>query len=888
MLLKSYQQQVIEDLSRFLTYLREKKNTQTAFNQFWTEHPNTPLLPQRGEAIEPYKNNIPRVPHICVKVPTAGGKTYIACNAIQPIFEGMGLEKSRLVVWLTPSVTIREQTLKNLKDGSHPYRQRLNLHFNSRVEVLNKEEALQGIGFNASSVSEQLTILVLSYASLRAKNKEDRKVNDQNSHLQSFESVVSDNETEEDISLMRVIRTLRPVVVVDESHNAESELSIEMLKNLDPSFILDLTATPRNNSNIISFVDALELKRNNMVKLPVIVSNHRHKNEVILSVINLQKKLEKQAEEEQRKTGKYIRPIVLFQAQSRNEADATTFQKIKEELVKEHKIPVEQIKIKTAVVDELKNIDLLSADCPVRFIITINALKEGWDCPFAYVLASLANRSSAVDVEQIVGRILRQPYVVSHKSQMLNMSYVFTASEQFMETLQSIVKGLNKAGFSERDCRLAEADGTIDVKTAETKSQIKIEFPDIYSFKEPLEQYKNSSTDIVVENTENNIDEWTDTPSVSEADWAAQAEVNIQNIEKIAMEQSNIMEKMASETHISLPSELSHQVKPSRVKPVFKQTIEQLALPQFFLKIPAIGLGFNDLENQILLAKENLLAGFSLDKCETDIDFENVTAQLYQIDLDETNPEHTPVFAQLNDLQQKLIYQYILDPARKNDRVKNFSERIRWRLDKDKTIQSQDLLNYIRRILRSFTDTQFEHLAEHEGGYVRMIKDKIESLKQKYAHQKFEKLLKTNEIIVKGHYKLPKEHILNQTAKAISNSLYEKEGILNTFEERVINKVANSENILFWTRNIEMKGFKLNGFINHYPDFIVQTRSGKTLIIETKGDDRDNSDSEQKLELGQNWETKAGESFKYFMVFDKKQLKGAYTLDKFMEILKQM
>ena len=53
-------------------------------------------------------------------------------------------------------------------------------------------------------------------------------------------------------------------------------------------------------------------------------------------------------------------------------------------------------------------------DCDVRFIITINALKEGWDCPFAYILASLADKSSAVDVEQILGRVLRQPYVMKH------------------------------------------------------------------------------------------------------------------------------------------------------------------------------------------------------------------------------------------------------------------------------------------------------------------------------------------------------------------------------------------------------------------------------------------------------------------------------------------
>ena len=66
-------------------------------------------------------------------------------------------------------------------------------------------------------------------------------------------------------------------------------------------------------------------------------------------------------------------------------------------------IPEEQIAIKTADIDEIGNTDLMSERWPIRNIITVNALKEGWDCPFAYILASLANKTSKVDVEQILG-----------------------------------------------------------------------------------------------------------------------------------------------------------------------------------------------------------------------------------------------------------------------------------------------------------------------------------------------------------------------------------------------------------------------------------------------------------------------------------------------------
>ena len=264
--LKPYQQQVINDLTLFLLEIQNTKNVNDAFYTFWTQHPKTPLIPFPNSAIEPYKNTIPKVPHICIKVPTAGGKTFIACNAIKTIFEAFEFDKPKVVVWLVPSITILDQTIKNLKDSTHPYRQKINSHFNNKVEIFDKNTLLEGSGFNATSVKEQLNILVLSFDSLRVKNKEDRKIFQENGRLQSFEGVL---ENDSELTLGSVIQYLNPLVIVDESHNAESQLSVEMLKRINPSFILDLTATPRKNSNIISFIDALDLKKENInYKLP--------------------------------------------------------------------------------------------------------------------------------------------------------------------------------------------------------------------------------------------------------------------------------------------------------------------------------------------------------------------------------------------------------------------------------------------------------------------------------------------------------------------------------------------------------------------------------------------------------------------------------------------
>ncbi|KAF5074616.1 Type III restriction enzyme, res subunit [anaerobic digester metagenome] len=868
--LKSYQQEVINDLSLFLEHVQETKNTKEAFYDFWTKHPRTPLQPFLGTSIEPYKNNVPRVPHICVKVPTAGGKTFIACNALKTIFDAFDYDKPKAVIWLVPSITILEQTLKNLKDPSHPYRQKINSHFGNKVEVFDKATLLQGSGFNATSVKEQLNIMVFSFDSLRARNKEDRKVFQENGNLQSFENLLGQNT---DITLGEVIKYLNPVVVVDESHNAESDLSVDMLKEINPSFILDLTATPRNNSNIISFIDALELKKENMVKLPVIVYNHQDKTEVINSALQLQKRLELQAKEEEKKGGKYIRPIVLFQAQPKNADDNTTFEKLKEKLI-ELKIPEEQIKIKTANLNELKNIDLMDKACPVRYIITINALKEGWDCPFAYILASLADKSSAVDVEQILGRVLRQPYVMKHNFPLLNLSYVLTASSKFLDTLDNIVKGLNKAGFSDKDYKLADTTAIETQKQTDPLQQLTLTIPTA-----ELVQTTETSEDITSDIDTSRIVLPTDSVTPSDS---------VTAIENSALEQNQEFEKTVSEIESGnttvLPSELKELVRTYTIKNIFKEQADKINLPQFFLKIPANDL-FGIREEEIALEKENLLEGFALSKCDINIAFDNIASELYKVDLDETKKEHTPTFVRLDGTVKESILTYILDPARKDSRVKNFTKRIMDIIGNMYPIPDKEIEKYISRILEDFKDEQFSDFANNEYTYTDKIKKKIKELSENFAEQKFKDLLDTDKVYIKQAYKLPKKISPGNTAKDIAKALYEKEGNMNGFEERVINEIGNMQNIAFWTRNIEKKGFRINGFVNHYPDFIIQTKSGKTVVLETKGD---HLDAEQKIRLGGLWASKAGNNYRYFMVYERRTVDNAYKLEDFLNIMKNI
>ena len=569
--LKSYQKKVIADLTRYLELLNETKSDAAAFRLFWQEK-SAPFLGR-------YQNVIPGVPNLCFKVPTGGGKTFIACNAVRPIFDALPATKTKAVVWLVPSDAILTQTAKALKDTAHPYRQKIDVDFGGRVEVYTKQELLNGQNFNPTAVTEQLSVMVLSYDSFRGRGKEGLKAYQENSNLAEFAKVLgkpdSPIEKADETALFQIINQLNPLVIVDESHHARSELSLEMLENFNPCFVLDLTATPKKESNIISYVDAVQLKNEHMVKLPVIVYNRDSQSEVLIDAIDLRNKLEEIAGAEYAKTGKYIRPIALFQAQPKGKEDATTFEKLRDKLV-DKGIPAEQIAIRTADVNELKNTDLMSPSCPIRYIITVNALKEGWDCPFAYILASLANKTSQVDVEQILGRILRLPHTSQHTQSALNMSYVLTSSNDFNNTVAHIVKGLNSAGFSDKDYRIGEpAKPKVPEQTAE---QITLPDPQGASEPESAEDDFAWLDDKSIEEELERRREQAQTPETApKADTMLDAAAEVEKAYTDAIQQTSNDPVMDN-----LPWEVRDKVKSFQVNPQFREDIETLQIPQFF------------------------------------------------------------------------------------------------------------------------------------------------------------------------------------------------------------------------------------------------------------------------------------------------------------------
>ena len=866
--LKDYQRDVLKDLNAYMDYVEATGDLKLGFAQFWEER-GISVSAQNDDYMHPYRNDVAGVPNVTVKVPTAGGKTFIACNAIGTIFNHYHDDAPRVVAWFVPSDTILKQTYRNLSNTDHPYRQKIDSLFNSRVNVIDKETALMGTHLSLSDLREHLTIFVLSVQSFAANNKDGRRVYRENENLtdviSKYEDSASRVEGADEYSLMNLLYHLNPVVIVDESHNFEADLRVDMLKSINPRFILDLTATPKAKSNIISFVDAYKLKLENMVKLPVIVYNMVETSDVLASAIRLQERLEERAAAQEQQGGKYIRPIVLLQAQPKTNEDNETFDRIKGNLILMG-IPASHIRIKTAEKDEIKNEDLMSKDCPVRYIITVNALKEGWDCPFAYVLASLANKTSRVDVEQILGRVLRLPHTEQHRDPMLNMSYVFTCSANFRNTLENITKGLNNAGFSERDYRLASPG-------VEPQRQ------------ESLSMFDRAADDLKLTNEETEIN----AEEVKEKLNTSSFSSTIDKLEEVAIKQNsdyvNTIKSRKESEGTNLPPEIKKTYY--KIKDTFSQA-KDIKLPQFFVNSKASDI-FGGATLALLLKKENLSEGFDLSLQDKSINFVWTQAQAVQFDLDETSANHSsPVHKYLDptnlDAFRRLIATMAPD-AQKNQ----LSEYLAERVNSDE-IASPHIRKYIKEILDHYTREEITDIIAHKEQALRLIKLKIEGLLQSYRKTKFGEWTDTNKVYMQPSFRIPdKLQLLKPSAGGIRKTLYEKEGEMNDFEYQVINAVANLDNVVFWHRNIEKRGFCINGFINHYPDFIVKLESGMIIIIETKGEQLANDDSAAKLELGTKWANMAGLSFyRYYMVFDHQPISNALTVQQLIDRIKQM
>lgn len=524
--LKEYQQGVLSKLDRYLTVLQEQREQAEEFVEFqqtkgktatlgdycretWDQLNSERLLPYLYHGDQPVvAPHLSRhdglglsIPNICFKVPTGGGKTLLATAALERVQTDYFKRQLGLVLWVVPSEAIYRQTWKQLANREHPYRQMLERASGGRVKLLEKGDA-----FTRSDVEGQLCVMLLMLPSAARKSKETLRLFRDSGRFTSFFPIEDDSEANRTLlnkvpnldqndladlgfaegvvpdavsikqSLGNVLRLVRPVVVIDEGHKAYSDTARDTIAGFNPRFILELSATPNTNnkhqSNVLVNVPGADLKDEEMIKLPINVINEGKggwKHTLTLAH-SKQQELEQAALAFQNESGRYIRPIILVRVErtgkEQRDAGLVHAEDAREYLRDQLGVKEEHIRLKTSSDDELADEDLLSPTSSVRFIITKDALREGWDCPFAYALAVLSRTTATTALTQMIGRVLRQPHARATGVPSLDECYVFTFDQDVTAAINGVRKGLEDEGMSD----LASSVTSVDPGTGKTRN----------------------------------------------------------------------------------------------------------------------------------------------------------------------------------------------------------------------------------------------------------------------------------------------------------------------------------------------------------------------------------------------------------------------------------
>lgn len=450
--LKPYQLQTLASLRRFLEKTVELNDADTAFYAI-TKRPFVP------------PPSLPGLPYVCLRIPTGGGKTILAAHSIAVAADSFQRTDAPTVLWLVPSQTIRDQTLASLQERAHPNRRALAERFGENVRVMGVADALYA---KRADYDGGAVIIVATIQAFRVEETEGRKVYDANGELldhftglpEGLRAMLEAGPGGDPIpSLANVLRLRRPMVIVDEAHNARTNLSFDTLARLRPSLIVEFTATPvtpeEHNeakgiyaSNVLHHVSAAELKAAEMIKLPVILRGRPEPKDTVGDAIAWLDELVEIAGAEEKETGEFVRPVMLIQAEPKSKDRQTLHaEEVKKLLIEDFRVPAEHIALATGDAREIDGVDLFDKDCRIRFIITQQALREGWDCSFAYVLCSVAEQKSARSVEQLLGRVLRLPRASRKRREELNRAYAFATTTSFQNAANTLRDGLVNNGF---------------------------------------------------------------------------------------------------------------------------------------------------------------------------------------------------------------------------------------------------------------------------------------------------------------------------------------------------------------------------------------------------------------------------------------------------------
>lgn len=859
--LKNYQYQSLQVLEQFFT-LAASFGAENAFKQC------------AGDNI-PYNDRLDGIPSVCLRVPTGGGKTLLAAHSIPIVAQNYLNTDTPIVLWLVPTDIIRQQTLTALSDIMHPYRQTLQSYYGDCLKI-GDLESLQTL--NKHDVERSCIVLVTT---IQAFNIDKEKTFQRNAYafdeslsehfigLSDFQIREMDRVetetlqyqpflTEKDIgrvkhSLVNFFNLHRPIIIVDEAHkNRGGKTFFPTLKRLNPSCLVELTATPKDN-NVLYSVSAAELKASEMIKLPVVLTEHSHGWEACIRDALIQReKLEVLAQNEK----EYIRPILLIQAQDKNgEANVTA---VKQHLLTEYEnITDDWIAISTGTTKELADENLFSPTSKIKIVITVEALKEGWDCSFAYVLASLQNINSAIDVEQLLGRVLRMPYARLREQEELNKAYAHVISNSIAQATALLKdRMVQNMGFNkwEADASIiaipqAELDlGILDIESSKPKiAEVMISVPFEIQLEDipeellsSIQTIKNSQGGALIINKGTSDD-------------------NLDQIERVLLKKATPKQKIQIQTDFSdARAERQASLAPENWN------------AQFAL-IPQLGLFIDDIWQ--LADKEAIEDSIEWSLLDYPIQLDNFnikeTINSFEIDLD--IDEQQLSYSYLNGQQMQLSE--ISSLITENDLLNWLDKKVRRQGITQIQLRAYltKLISYLLNV-RNFSLSQLHRAQFQLSLAISKELDRLFELARAKAFQQdlFGKLSVSSDINVensfefkrgiypvkkpyRGSYRF-KKHFYSQI-----DDLLEKTISGNVSEEFLCAQLLDMHpKVKYWVRNIPKQSqtsFWLPTEKDYfYPDFIAELEDGRVFVLEYKGGHLDTADDARvKNAIGKQW-----------------------------------
>lgn len=859
MKLKEYQRTALDELKGFLEATRSKEIAEAY----------AASLESQKRFDEPYQALFGDAPAVCLRVPTGGGKTIMASHAIAIAGKALQDTDSPVALWLTPSDTIRTQTLEALANVRHPYRMALADYFGDRVQVCDLE-SLQTI--SPHDVGKSAIVIVATIQSLNISDTSKRNVYSFFEELAPHFDGLPDHSTagmekvaESDLevqpyltkrdigrvkySVANWLHLQNPLVIVDEAHNNRTDRFFKSIGRLNPSCIVELTATPVAGNNVLYHVGAQELKAEQMIKLPIVLAEHPTGwQDCIRDSIITRARLEVLAQQETQ----YIRPIILFQAMPKG--GEATVDVVKTHLMEEENISEDQIAIATGSQKELAGVDLFDPATPIRFVITVEALKEGWDCSFAYVLSSLQNVNSSKDVEQLLGRVLRMPYASERAVPDLNKAYAHIVSDNFASAASQLRdRMVQNMGFD----RLETASLIIPKITENKDGQKSIKLPDcqIDLPKAPNTEHWPDSVKAAVKIHETSQGATLLIDGNTPSDVVAQVEAFVVNTLP-AKDQAKARGQF--EDHRA-------------VTRAMQSPAEQGAT---FSSIPQLCIDFDGhlevveketlshLGDWSLLDQKVQLEGFSISESvksfEIDVNGEKVKYKMIdtrQLHLDDGESHVTEkelvrwldAETRQSDIGQAQLQVYLVKLVAHltNDRRFSLLSLVRARFQLAQAIESE--------ISRLRTNAM-------EKGFQARLFEMVVPPPEASQHYSFS--FQSGQYPARNHYRGSYE--FSKHFYPVIHELNEKTKDGRPAEEFLCAQAIDAHAaVKHWVRNIERQpkfSFWLPTSTDYfYPDFVAELNDGRFLVVEYKGANlKTNDDSREKDQIGHQWEKASG------------------------------